>query len=83
MSAWNAYVSNVVGSWMFGNVDQPATARPTRETMAGEVRVPTRGMDTNVTHGLEMWNACAELRGTRSKAEANRAAARLAWKSPL
>jgi hypothetical protein len=42
MAAWNAYVSNdgtggtrnPVGSWMFGNVDQPATARPTRATTA-------------------------------------------------
>jgi hypothetical protein len=38
MSAWSAYISNdgtggmrnPVSSWMFGNVDQPATARPTR-----------------------------------------------------
>jgi hypothetical protein len=91
MSAWSAYASNngtsstrnPVGSWMFGNVNQPATATPTRATTAGEVRVPTRGMDTHVTHGLETWNACAELHGARSKAEANRAATRLAWNSPL
>jgi 23S rRNA U2552 (ribose-2'-O)-methylase RlmE/FtsJ len=82
MSAWSVYASNngnggmrnPVRSWMFGNVNQPATARPMRATTAGEVRVPTRGMDTHVTHGLETWNACAELRGTRSKADANRAA---------
>jgi hypothetical protein len=43
----------------------------------------TRGMDTHVTHGLETWNACAELCGARSKAEANRAATRLARNSPL
>jgi hypothetical protein len=89
MSAWSAYVSNdgtcgtqnPVGSWMFGNVDQPATARPTRATTAGEVRVPTRGMDTHVTHGLKTWNVCAELRNARSKAEANRASAQLARNS--
>jgi hypothetical protein len=45
MSAWSAYASNdgtggtrnPVGSWMFGNVDQPTTARLTRATTAGEV----------------------------------------------
>jgi hypothetical protein len=84
MAAWNAYVSdnggtrNPVGSCMCGNVDQPATARPTRATLAGEVRVPTRGMDTLMTHGLETWNACAELSDARTKAEANRAAISLA-----
>jgi hypothetical protein len=91
MSSWSAYVSNdgtggrrnPVGSWMFGKVDQPSTARPTRATTAGEVRVPTRGIDTHVTHGLKTWNACAELRDARSKAEANRAATQLAGKSPL
>jgi hypothetical protein len=43
MSAWSAHVSNAgsgsrwnpVGRWMFGSVDQPATARPTRATTAG------------------------------------------------
>jgi hypothetical protein len=91
MAAWNAYVSNdgtgstrnPVGTCMFGNVDQPTTARPKRATTAGEVRVPTRGMDTLVTHSLEMWNACAELRDARTKAEANRAATSLARNSPL
>jgi hypothetical protein len=90
MSAWSANSSsngiggtrNPVGSWMFGNVDRPPAARPTRAATAGEVRVRTRGMDTHVTHGLEVWNACAELRNARSKAEANRAAG-LARKSPL
>jgi hypothetical protein len=75
MAAWNAYVGNngtggtrnPVGSCMFGNVDQPATARPTRATTAGEVQVPTRGMDTLVTHGLKTWIACAELREARTK----------------
>jgi hypothetical protein len=91
MLAWSAYSSNdgtggtrnPVGSWMFGNVNQPATARPTRATTAGEFRVKTRGMDTHVTHGLELWNACAVLRDARTRAEANRAAMRLARKSPL
>jgi hypothetical protein len=91
MAAWNAYVSNdgtngtrnPVGSRMFGNVNQPATTRPTKATAAGEVLVPTRGMDTLVTHALERWNACAELRDARTKAEANRAATSLARNSPL
>jgi hypothetical protein len=68
---------------MFGSVNLPALARPTRAATAGEVWVRTRGMDTHVTHGLEVWNACAMLRTARSKAEANRAAIRLAWDSPL
>jgi hypothetical protein len=91
MAAWNAYVSNndsngtwnPVDSCMFGNVDQLATTRPTRATAAGEVRVPTRGMDTLLTHALKTWNACAELRDARTKAEANRAATILARNSPL
>jgi hypothetical protein len=85
MAAWNAYVSkgstygtrNPVGGRMFGNSNRPAT-RPTRATAAGEVRVPTRGMDTLVTHALQTWNACPELQDSRTKAEANRAATNLA-----
>jgi hypothetical protein len=57
--------------------------RPTRATAVGEVRVSTRGVDTLVTHALETWNTCAELRDSKSKAEANRAATDLARKSPL
>jgi hypothetical protein len=90
MAAWNAYVSdggvdgsrNRVGDRMFGNGIGP-TARPTRATAAGEVRVPTRGMGTLVTHKLKTWNACAELRYSKTKAEANRAATNLARKSLL
>jgi hypothetical protein len=40
-------------------------------------------MDTLVTHALESWNACAELRDFKTKAEANREATNLARKSPL
>jgi hypothetical protein len=91
MSTWSAYSSsdgingtrNPVGSWMFRSVDLPAPARTTRAATAGEVWVRTRGRDTHVTHGLEVWNACAMLRSARSKAEANRAAMRLARDSPL
>jgi hypothetical protein len=91
MSARSAYTSsngingtrNPVGSEMFGSVDLPAPTRPTRAAMAGEVRVRTRGMDTHVTHGLEVWNACAMLRSARSKAKARRASMRLARDSPL
>jgi hypothetical protein len=90
MAAWNAYLSNdgvdgtrnLVGDRMFGNGIGP-TARPTRATTAGEVRVTTRGINTVVTHALETWNACAELRNSRTKAKANRAATNLARKSPL
>jgi hypothetical protein len=39
-------------------------------------------VETHVTHGLEVWNACKELRNARSKAKANRAAVRLARESP-
>jgi hypothetical protein len=60
-----------------------STALSSRSTTAGEVRVRTRGLDTHVTHGLEVWNACRELRDSRSKAEACRAATRLVKESPL
>jgi hypothetical protein len=90
MSAWTAFHScdgsngarNPVGEAMFSNAELP-TARASRSTTAGEVLVRTRGMDTHVTHGLEVWNACRELRDTRSKAEASRAASRFARESPL
>jgi hypothetical protein len=89
MTAWNAYVRDdrtndtrsLVGSRMFGNGNRPAT-RPTRAIAAGEVRVPTRGRDTLLTHALKTWNACAELQDSRTKAEANRAATNLARNSP-
>jgi hypothetical protein len=81
MSAWSAYHSrdgsngarNPVGTEMFGSVNLP-TARSSRATTAGEVRVRTRGMDTHLMHGLEVWNACKELCDSKSKAEASRAA---------
>jgi hypothetical protein len=38
-------------------------------------------MDTLVTHALKTWNVCAELRDSKTKAEANRAATNLARKS--
>jgi hypothetical protein len=90
MSAWTAFHScdgsngarNPVGEAMFSNAELP-TARASRSTTAGEVLVRTRGMDTHVTHGLEVWNACRELRDTRSKAEASRAASRFARESTL
>jgi hypothetical protein len=41
------------------------------------------GLDTHITHGLEAWNACRELRDSRTKAEACRAATQLARDSPL
>jgi hypothetical protein len=51
MAEWNAHVSNdgvngtrnLVGNRMFGNGSAP-TARSTKATAAGEVRVPTRVM---------------------------------------
>jgi hypothetical protein len=87
---WSAYHSsdgsngarNPVCTEMFGSVNLP-TARSSRATTAGEVRVRTRGMDMHVTHGLEVWNRCKELRDSKSKAEGSRAAMRLARDSPL
>jgi hypothetical protein len=81
MSAWTAFHScdgtngarNPVGDAMFSGAELP-TARALRSTTAGEVWVRTRGLDTHVTHSLEVWNACRELRDSRSKAEAFRAA---------
>jgi hypothetical protein len=90
MAAWNTHVSNdsvagtsnPVGNLMFGSGNAP-TVRPTRTKAAGEVRVPARGMNTLVTHALKTLNACAELRDSKSKAEASRAATNLARNSPL
>jgi hypothetical protein len=90
MSTWTAYHScdgtsgtrNPVGEAMFSGAELP-TARVSRSATAGEVRVRTRGLDTHVTHGLEAWNACRELRDSRTKAEACRAATRLSRESPL
>jgi hypothetical protein len=72
MSAWSAFHScdgsngtrNPVGEEMFGSANLP-TAQTSRATTAGEVRVRMRGMDT---HGLEVWNACKELRDSMSRA---------------
>jgi hypothetical protein len=90
MSAWSAYHScdgangiwNPVGEAMFSGAELP-TARLSRSATAGKVRVRMRGLDTHITHGLEAWNACRELRDSRTKAEACRAATRLARDSPL
>jgi hypothetical protein len=90
MAAWNAYVSNdgvagtrnPVGNLMFDS-GNASTARPTRATTVGEVRVPTRGVKTLVTHALETWKACTELKNSKSKAKASRAATILARNSPL
>jgi hypothetical protein len=78
LAVWNAYVRDngadgtrkPVGGRMFGNGIRPTTT-PTRATAAEEVRVPTRSMDTLVTHALKKCNACAELRDSKTKAEAN------------
>jgi hypothetical protein len=90
MTPWSAFHScngsngtrNPIGNEMFGSANLPM-ARTSRATTAGEVRVRTRGIDTHVTHGLEVWNACRELRESRSRAEASPAAMRLARESPL
>jgi hypothetical protein len=90
MSAWTAYHScdgtsrtqNPVGDAMFSRAELP-TARASRSATAGEVRVRTRGLDTHVTHSLEAWNECRDLRDSRTKAEACRAATRLARESPM
>jgi hypothetical protein len=86
MAAWSAYVSNKskagtrnpVGRLMFNR--DLVVLRPTRATAAGEVRVPMRGVKTLVTHGLEIWNSCAELRDASTK---DRAATILAKNSLL
>jgi hypothetical protein len=90
MSAWTAFHScdgnngarNPVGEAMFSNAELP-TPHASRSTTAGKVGVRMRGLDTHVTHGLEVWNACSELRDSRSKAEACRAATQFAQESPL
>jgi hypothetical protein len=90
MSAWLAYYScdcangirNPVREAMFSGAELP-TACSLRSATAGEVRVRTRGLDTHVTHGLEAWNACRELRDSKTKAKACRAATRLARDSLL
>jgi hypothetical protein len=90
MSAWSAYhscdgangIGNPVGEAMFSGAELP-TARSLRSATAGEVRVRTRGLDSHVTHGLEAWNACRELRDSKTKTEACRAATPLARDSPL
>jgi hypothetical protein len=90
MAAWNAHKSNdseagtrnLVGNLMFGS-GNALTIRPTRATAAGEVRVPTRGVNTLVTHALEIWNLCTNLRNSKLKAKASRAATNLAKNSPL
>jgi hypothetical protein len=90
MSAWTAFHScdgnngarNPVGDSMFNDTEFPATPA-SRLTRAGEVQVRTRGLDTRLTHSLEVWNACRELCDSRSKAEACCAAMRLARESPL
>jgi hypothetical protein len=90
MAAWNAHEShdsvagsrNPVGNLMF-NSGNALTARPSRATAAGEVRVPTRGMNTLVTHVLETWNVCTKLRNSKLKAKASRVATNLAKNSPL
>jgi hypothetical protein len=61
MSAWSAFHScdgsnstrNPIGNKMFGSANLP-TARTSGATTAGEVRDRTRGMDTQVTHSLEV-----------------------------
>jgi hypothetical protein len=90
MAAWNAYMSdnsvagtrNPVGNLMFDR-GKASTARPTRATTAGEVRVLTSSIKTLVTHALETSNSCTELRNSKSKAKASRAAAILARNSLL
>jgi hypothetical protein len=60
-----AGTKNPVGRLMFDS--DLVASRPTRATAAGEVRVPTRGMKTLVTHPLKIWNSCVELRDALTK----------------
>jgi hypothetical protein len=91
MAVWSAYVSNngkagtrnLVGRLLYNSDRVDTASRQARATAAGEVRVPTRGVKTFVTHVLEIWNSCAELRDAPTKAKANKAATTLAKNSPL
>jgi hypothetical protein len=91
MAALSAYVSNngkagtrsPVSCLLFNSNRVNTAARPSRATAAGEVRVPTGGMKTFVTHALEIWNLFAELRDAPTKAKANKAATTLAKSAPL
>jgi hypothetical protein len=88
MAAWSAFVSsdgkditrNPVGRLLFDSNRVDKAARP---TAAGEVRVQTRVKNTFLTHALEIWNSCAELRGAATMAKADKAATALAKNAPL
>jgi hypothetical protein len=88
MAAWGAFMSgdgetgtrNPVGRLLF---DSDLVNTATRATAAGEVRVQTRGVKMFVTHELQIWNSCAELRDAPTKAKANKAASTLARNSQL
>jgi hypothetical protein len=90
MSAWTAFHScdgtngaqNLVGDAMFSGAEL-LTTRTWGSTTAGEVRVRTRGLDTHVTHGLEVWNTCRELQGLEVKGRGMSCAKGLAQESPL
>jgi hypothetical protein len=78
-----ASTRNPAGRLLFDSNRINTASRPTRATAAGEVRVPTQGAKTFVTHWLKIWNSCAELRDAPTKAKANWAATTLAKNSPL
>jgi hypothetical protein len=77
MAAWNAFMGsngiygsrNLVVRAMFDNDNIAAATggRPTTATAMGEVRVPTRGKTTFVSHRLAVCNACPELRGATTR----------------
>jgi hypothetical protein len=87
LEAWSAFVSkgggdgsrNAIGQMMFDN----RSLRPSRLAAAGEVVVPSRGVETFVTRAAVLWNSCPEIRAAQSKGEAKSVADTLANNAPL
>jgi hypothetical protein len=87
LEAWSVFVSkdggdgsrNSIGWMMFDN----PSLRPSRSAAAGEVVVPSRGVETFVTRAAVLWNSCPELWAAQSKGEAKRVADTLAKNAPL
>jgi hypothetical protein len=89
METWNAAISddgpngsrNIVGKLIFNC--QTVDARPTRSKTAGEIKISTCGLNTFVSHGSAVWNACVDLRKAATKSEALRAATAFARNAPV
>jgi hypothetical protein len=89
METWNAAISNngpngsrnIVGKLIFNC--QTVDARPTRSKTAGEMKTSTRGLNTFVSHGSAVWNACVDLRKAATKSESLPAATAFARNAPV